>query len=314
MRVDIISQNDCKKLVCEFVNEKLQGDIKKLRDYDFNNLREDKKYGCVNKYKLNYEDNVLSTFDADDTILAKAIYCLIWGDVFPDVSLNTIGTGKKYRGDTVNSFNTLFSRGLNNKLYTNAVSNYNNLKIGSEKTGFLIEDNDLIENIVKFHKLYRTIGNFSLLPNIPCYMTKRNISLNQYRGGNSGWRDFFDKFLLELRLYFLSNDKVNSDLKNLLDLNNFYFEKFEKSEEGFLEFCKINMFEYYILNEINFGINIGENLLYPTWRMSKFWSSNKNYYNSVSNNYIEKAIEVIKYRGDIIIDKLIEKLNLDLAL
>lgn len=310
--MDIISQNDCKKLVYEFVNEKLQGDIKKLRDYDFNNLREDKKYGCVNKYKLNYEDNVLSTFDADDTILAKAIYCLIWGEVFPDVNLNTIGTGKKYRGDTVNSFNTLFSRDLNNRLYNNAVSNCNSLKIGSEKRGFIIEDRDLIEKIINFNKTYRTIGNLSLLPNIPYYNKNKNvnININQYRGGTSGWRDFFDKFLLELRLYFLSNDKVNSEFKNLLDLNNFYFEKFEKSEDGFFKFCKINMFEYYILNEINFGINIGENLLYPTWSMTKFWSSDKNYYKNFCNNYIEKSTAAIKYRGDNIIDNLIKKLDL----
>lgn len=296
-KMDVVNQKECIKLIRDFIDEKLEGDIERIKDFNFNELREDKKYGCTyyNKNK---------GFDADDTILARAIYCVVWGDTLPDINFNDIGTGKNYRGDIINSFNTLFSRNLNKKLSNIRNNNYTVLEIGNENKSFIVEDEKLKENIIEFHKLYRTIGNMALLPN----KSNKNNNINQYRGVR--WKDYFDKFLLELRLYFLS-DYNNKGFTELLNCNSFYFNRFKKSERGFSEFCKLNFLDYYINNEISFGVNDGNRgLIYPGWQMSRFWSQNENNYNKFAARYIEKSSKIIRYRSNIILEQLIKKVNL----
>lgn len=92
------------KLVKQFISDKLKNNIENLKTYDFSELRKDAKYGCQSSY-----------FRAADTEIAKAIFCLVWGEDFPNVNLDTIGEGKTYVGAELNSFNTLFSKDLNVK-------------------------------------------------------------------------------------------------------------------------------------------------------------------------------------------------------
>lgn len=50
------------------------------------------------------------SFDCDNTRLARAIYVLLWGgegNIFPKLTMENVGTGKEFRGDTMNSFNTV---------------------------------------------------------------------------------------------------------------------------------------------------------------------------------------------------------------
>lgn len=291
--MDVVNKNQCSKLIRDFIDEKLQGDIEKIKDFNFNELKEDKKYGCPDHNK---------EFDADDTILARAIYCVVWSDDLPDINFNNIGSGKDYRGDIINSFNTLFSSSLNEKLSNIRGNNYKELKIGNK--GFLVEDKKLIQSIIEFHKLYRTIGNMAVLPNI----SHNSNNINQYRGMK--WKDYYDKFLLELRLSFLSDYSSNDGFKELLKANSFYFDRFEKSERGFKEFCRLNFIDYYIDNEISFGVSNDNGVVYPSWQMSRFWRENQNYYNKFAEKYIEKSSEVIRYRGNIILEQLRKKISL----
>ena len=59
------------ELINTFVAEKLEGDIHRLADFPLVCLRNDKVYGCPNR-----------NFDADDTELTRAIFCVVFGDTW----------------------------------------------------------------------------------------------------------------------------------------------------------------------------------------------------------------------------------------
>ena len=90
-----------KSLINNFVEERLQGNLNEFVRFDFAQLRGDKKYGVCSG----------GSFDCDNTNLSKAIYLLLFEDVWNDLSFVSLEKGV-YRGDTINSFNTTFS---NNK-------------------------------------------------------------------------------------------------------------------------------------------------------------------------------------------------------
>ena len=85
------------ELINSFVAEKLDGDIQRLADFPLGSLRSDKVYGCPNR-----------NFDSDDTELMRAIYCVVFGDTWENISMDNLGDGR-LRGDTLNTYNTLFS-------------------------------------------------------------------------------------------------------------------------------------------------------------------------------------------------------------
>lgn len=60
-------KNDPKEIVSSFVQEELSGDIVQLKNYCFADLKKT-PWGKCN-----------SGFDCDNTLLANAIYVLLWG-------------------------------------------------------------------------------------------------------------------------------------------------------------------------------------------------------------------------------------------
>lgn len=78
----------------DFVNSYLEGDIDKLVDFDLKKLAKDEVYGCPDR-----------KFDADDCNLMRVIYCLIFGEIWPNLTIDNSGEGKM-RGDTMNSSGT----------------------------------------------------------------------------------------------------------------------------------------------------------------------------------------------------------------
>ena len=95
-----------KELVAQFIEEKLEGDISRLATFPLGNLRNDKVSGCPDR-----------NFDSDDTELMRAFYCLVFGEVWKNLSMDNLGDGK-IRGDTLNTYNTLFSQPWNEKFTT----------------------------------------------------------------------------------------------------------------------------------------------------------------------------------------------------
>ena len=70
------------ELVAQFIKENLEGDIKRLVTFPLGNLRNDNVYGCPGR-----------NFDSDDTELMRAIYCLVFGDVWENLSMIVMGSG-----------------------------------------------------------------------------------------------------------------------------------------------------------------------------------------------------------------------------
>ena len=85
-----------KDLILQFIDEKLDGNIENLSNFDLLLLSEDRKFGCNKR-----------SFDCDDTNIARAIYVIVFEDVWPELSYESF-VSKKYRGDTINTFGTLF--------------------------------------------------------------------------------------------------------------------------------------------------------------------------------------------------------------
>ena len=69
-----------------FIKERLDGNTDSIVDYDLGRLRSDKLYGCPGR-----------KFDPDDTNLMRAIYCVVFGDVWENLSWENSGEGKRRR-------------------------------------------------------------------------------------------------------------------------------------------------------------------------------------------------------------------------
>ena len=83
-------------LIKDFIDKKLQGNLHRLVNFDLTQLRGDRKYGSCNGGR----------FDCDNTALARAIYALVFDDVWEDMKYETLRE-KKYRGDTINTIGNL---------------------------------------------------------------------------------------------------------------------------------------------------------------------------------------------------------------
>lgn len=98
---DYESTNDYKKsieILKNFVRDVLDGDIEKLRDFDFTDL-------------TTYVGDII---DPDMYLITQAIYIILWGDLY-DLTFETMGAWNwnnehAFRGDTMNSFGSLFGK------------------------------------------------------------------------------------------------------------------------------------------------------------------------------------------------------------
>lgn len=273
----------CKNLIIDFIDEYLNGNIDALKTFDFAELANDKKYGCPGR-----------GFDCDDTNLIRAICFIVWENVLPELDFYQIETGKRYRGDTLNTFATLFGKKIGKNLYA-----------GAEKFS---DDDCFRASVDNFYKTYHTIGNFVLMPNIALETIKEDkiassTTINLYRGTCS-WRDYFDRFLLELKYCLTDDNKKDAVLTSLIERNRFYFYFFNFD---LMEISRINFFDpYFTLN--------GEvcEFFAPYeyhWRnKSTPTEAQRTEYVNFANNYMSKAQEIINYRADKIINELKLKL------
>ena len=157
-------------LIQNFISDTLAGDINNFRTFDFKSLKNSAKYGAPGE-----------NFDCDDTLLMRAIYTVLWGSEFPGLSMEQPAAGRRYRGDTMNSFHTMFGREIAGKPGFFA---------GVEKYA---PSEEFRERVRRFGKLCSNLGNYILLP----HWYACGTTLNFYRGTNE-WHDFFDRFLIEL--------------------------------------------------------------------------------------------------------------------
>ena len=261
-------EHQAKQLVKEFVNEKLSGNWNNFRDFDFKQLRDSEKFGCPDR-----------NFDCDDTNIMRAIYVVLWEDFLPYLNLKNFGSLKQYRGDTMNTFHTMFGREIEGRPGFFA---------GLEKYD---PADELREKVRHFSTRCCSIGNYIVLPN---YFTEQT-SLNCYRGTNE-WRDFFDRFLAELHKVLTGEHFQDATLQKLVRINDFCFSKFH-GQSGFSALIKRLFLDDYCdrggVPQKIFALNYH-------WKNEK----DPEQYFRDAESYLEKSEKIICARAEKMIDSL----------
>ena len=256
-----------RELIASFIKEKLDGDVNHLASYPLGQLRYDKKYGCPGR-----------NFDSDDTELMRAIYCVVFDEAWKNISMENLGDGR-LRGDTLNTYNTLFSAPWNERF-----------------TAIWHPDEDLVEKIKQFQITFHTIGNMAVLPD-------RRIgewSINKHRGCHDEWHDYEDRFLAALYKVLTRKPDRDSDLEELVTLNSEDFEPYY-GEEGWRRFINLNMLEYYV----NIVYEpVVSSLGYTYWRGGY---TNKERFFAECHRYIDFSTSIINDRAKRMIDIIINK-------
>ena len=73
-------------IIRSFAEDNLECNLDNLITFDLKKLMKDEVYGCPNR-----------KFDADDTTIMRAIYCVVFGSVWPNLSMDNSGN-EKMRG------------------------------------------------------------------------------------------------------------------------------------------------------------------------------------------------------------------------
>ena len=245
------------ELISSFVQERLGGNISLLASFPLGSLRGEKLYGCPGR-----------NFDSDDTELMRAIYCVVFGDTWENLSMGNSGDGK-LRGDTLNTYNTLFSPPWKERF-----------------TSIWNPDENLVEKIKAFHVTAYTIGNMVVLPD------KRigEWSINKHRGCHDEWHDYEDRFLASLYKVLMKQADIDLDLEELVLLNNEDFEPFY-GKEGWRRFIDGNMLEYYVDDDYQ---PIVSSKGYTFWRGGY---TNRERFFAECHRYIEFSTMVINDRA-----------------
>lgn len=188
---DTYALNKLKK----FVAERLDGEIKKLKDFDFYTLREDTEFG----------DERVSVVGLD-SILMKSVLTLAFADTYPDFTYESMDK-HKYKPDTINITNTIF--GINFEDYYKALETYD-------------APAELRERVVRFGKKVHTIGNIMVLPS----------GLNLMRNTKPLGRGYCDVFLAEFYKMMIGAKKCNMKMLDALNLKKKEVAAF-RTEENF---------------------------------------------------------------------------------
>ena len=264
-----------RQLLRDFILEKLNGKLENVPSFDVKTLRGDDKFGCPGPY-----------FDCDDTEIMRAVYVVLWEDFLPDLSMETLGNGKKYRGDTMNSFHTMFGREIPERPGFYA---------GLEKYQPSDELRDQVREYSRKH--CSTLGNFVVLPNLSAEKT----TLNFYRGTNE-WRDFFDRFLIRLRQVLCNEPDQDPVLKKLVQANSFCFDLFG----GDTDFRRL--IRGLLLEDYTGPAHGGEpQIIFP---LNYHWKNpaDRETYFADAAQYLDKAERIIENRGRQMASMLAEKI------
>ena len=197
-------------LVRKFVAEELRGDLDALADFDLATLEGHPLYGAPGR-----------TFDTDDGQLVRALFDVLYAEALPGLALPDLGTGRAYRGDTLNTFHTLFGRPIPGQPGRFA---------GLERHR---PSADLRARAAAFHRTYPTLGNLAPLPNL----SLGRLTFNTYRGTHAQWRDAFPAFLENLRLALLADPAADPTLCRLVELNAEAFREF-RTPDGLARFAR----------------------------------------------------------------------------
>lgn len=197
------------QLIKEFISEKLNGDIDKLREYNLSNLRDDSKYdGC----------------DIPRSNIVKAIMSVVFSDVWPDLNVETM-EHYKYWCNTMNQTLNLFGSNIMDEYFK-----------GMEKFNPSAEQTQRAIHVA--HIAY-SIGNIWVLPN--------KATFDELRSG-SKYRGYMDKFLQGIYNVLTGQKELDKALQGILYRNRKLMVDYE-GEEGFKKLITNLMLEDYVNSE-----------------------------------------------------------------
>lgn len=260
---------EARALVLRFVSERLHGDFDAFIDFDLAALEGDEVFG----------NGGGRSFDPDDCNITRAVFELVWGDTLPDLRGN-IGTGRKWRGDTLNTFHTAFGKP------TDGPFRYRGLQYRAPDTAFL-------DRADAFHSLYHSIGNFAPLPNLPV----NGKTLNMYRA--DPWKDYFDRFLIALRAE-LNGEGTDAGLSALVAKNDWFFAS-RRGPEGFSSIVRDLLLTDYLDAS---GVPVERFPFLFWWDRSQ---SDPAVYLADGDRYMAEASRIIRARGRRIVEILRSK-------
>ncbi len=197
------------RLIKEFISEKLDGDIDKLREYNLSSLRDDSKYGGMDIPRFN---------------IVKAIMSVVFSDVWPGLNVENL-ENYTYWCDTMNrSFKLLGS---------NILGEYFK---GLEKFYPTAEQT---QRAMYVEQLEYSIGNIWVLPNKDTFDVLRS---------GPKYRDYMDKFLQGLYNVLTGQEGFDRILQGILYKNRKLMVDYQ-GEEGFRKLVKNLMLEDYVDSE-----------------------------------------------------------------
>ena len=218
------------------------------------------------------------SFDCDDVELARTVYREVWGLETPE-----------FRGDTMNSFRTMFGR----ERITHEVVDVSWAYIGSAADRRFDLPPDLLDRIRLFWVNYHTIGNFLPLPN----KKVNGVTLNTYRAGI--WKDYFPSFLQAVRRYLEGNSlsvaKLPEEFVRLMEANAFFWKNYRGR---FSKYVRDFFLEGYLDRR-------GEVVELPRI----YWwdkSLTREAYVAAANRYLDFANRIINGRADRIVCSLLD--------
>lgn len=204
---DTFALNKLKK----FIAERLDGDIKNLKDFDFYTLKEDTDFG----------DERVSVVGLESMIV-KSILTLAFADTYPDFTYESMDK-HNYKADTINITNTIF--GINFEDYYKALETYD-------------APSELHARVVRFGKKVHTIGNIMVLP----------FGLHQMRDTKPLGRGYCDVFLTEFYKMMTGAKKCNMKMFDALNLKKKEIAAF-RTEDNFNHIVHALMLEDFLDSE-----------------------------------------------------------------
>lgn len=180
-------------LLKDFIREKLDGDINKLKDYDLHSLKDDRKYGDTDFARAN---------------VVRAIISLVFGDVWPGLNFDAIDNYEYWPSVICDNTRLLGARILD--VYYKGLERW-----GAPKT--------LQDKALKYGKRFYSLGDIIVWPNK--YSEKESLT-TYYQSYK--YRGYMDQYLTAIYNVITCQQKVDLNLKALLFKNRKAMEQYQE--------------------------------------------------------------------------------------
>ncbi len=198
------------RIVRDFIKERLDGDIDKLRNFDLATLTEDEKYG-----KESWPKNEL----------AKSIMALVFGNAWPNLTVDSINH-YEYSSSQMVSFQNLFGSNILDQYFK-----------GMEKFS---PSEKQFERALHVAHLLNSIGNLWVLPN----KLNDKETMATYKD-NPKFRGYMDRFLQAMYAVTMDEKRPDMHLKGIFYKNRKVMTAYQGAE-GWKHFVNNMMLQDYV--------------------------------------------------------------------